>query len=114
MADSSKTEKPSAKRLEKARLEGQFVVSKEMITAAQFFVFVAMLGSWFPGWMAGMNCTAEAPVPMTATRLPARSKSWSHRAEWNVVPANRSTPGNVGMTGSASAPVAMTTWLAVR
>ena len=27
------------------------------------------------GWMAGTTCTAEAPVPITATRLPVRSSS---------------------------------------
>jgi flagellar biosynthesis protein FlhB len=55
MADSSKTEKPSARRLLKARQEGQFVTSKDMITAAQMLTFVVMLGSWFPGWLAGMK-----------------------------------------------------------
>jgi flagellar biosynthetic protein FlhB len=55
MADSSKTEKPSARRLLKARQEGQFAVSKDMITAAQMLTFVIMLGSWFPSWLAGMK-----------------------------------------------------------
>jgi hypothetical protein len=26
------------------------------------------------GWIAGTNCTADAPVPITATRFPVRSK----------------------------------------
>lgn len=86
MADSSKTEKPSAKRLEKARLEGQFVVSKEMITAAQFFVFVAMLGSWFPGWMAGMKAMLRESLAaafhgeLTVIRAPGMGRALLDRA----------------------------------
>ena len=48
------------------------------------------------GAISGMNCTALAPVPITATRLPRRSTSWSQRAEWNDGPANESRPGDVG------------------
>ena len=46
--------------------------------------------------ISGTNWIAEAPVPITATRWPARSWSWSHRAEWNIVPAKRVEPGDVG------------------
>jgi flagellar biosynthesis protein FlhB len=55
MADSSKTEKPSQRRLLKARQEGQFVSSRDMITAAQVFTFVVLLGTWFPRWLASMK-----------------------------------------------------------
>ncbi len=55
MADHSKTEQPTAKRIEKARREGQFITSREMITAAQFVIFVAILSAWFPGWLTGMK-----------------------------------------------------------
>lgn len=55
MADSSKTEKPSARRLLKARQEGQFVSSRDMISAAQVFTFVILLGTWFPAWLASMK-----------------------------------------------------------
>src|SRR5690349_3096192 len=44
MADSSqKTEKPTKRRLEKARREGQFPVSREMVAAVQFLAFVWIL-----------------------------------------------------------------------
>ena len=48
MAGSSqdKTEKPSSKRLDKARREGNFVVSREFIAAAQYITFIAMAGAW--------------------------------------------------------------------
>src|SRR5580704_14210414 len=55
MADSSKSEKPSARRLPRARREGQFVASRDMIAAAQIFTFVILLGYWFPGWLASMK-----------------------------------------------------------
>ena len=60
------------------------------------------------GWMAGTNWIALAPVPITATRLPVRSTSWSHCAEWNAVPANVSRPGMAGSTGRDSCPIAGT------
>jgi len=44
MADhSQKTEKPTKRRLEKARKEGQFPVSREMVSALQFLAFVWVL-----------------------------------------------------------------------
>src|SRR4051812_30489027 len=61
------------------------------------------------GAISGMNCTALAPVPMTATRLPRRSRSWSHRAEWNEGPVNDSRPGMFGYDGRFSWPTALTT-----
>jgi flagellar biosynthetic protein FlhB len=55
MADSSKSEKPTSRRLERARKEGQFASSKELVAAGQFLVFLAIVQSWFPGWLAGMK-----------------------------------------------------------
>src|SRR3546814_5175596 len=46
---------------------------------------------------------------MTATRLPARSTSWSQRAEWNAGPSKLPTPGMSGYFGRLSWPVADTT-----
>jgi flagellar biosynthetic protein FlhB len=44
MADNGqKTEKPTKRRLEKARREGQFPVSREMVSALQFLAFVWVL-----------------------------------------------------------------------
>src|SRR5579884_1384765 len=44
MADNSqKTEKPTKRRLDKARREGQFPVSREMVSAVQFLAFVWIL-----------------------------------------------------------------------
>ncbi len=53
MADkSNKTEKPTPRRLEKARKEGQFLSSKDLVGAVQFVVFVGLLGSLAGEWMA--------------------------------------------------------------
>ena len=58
---------------------------------------------------AGMNWAALAPVPMMATRLPVRSTSWSHSAEWKrlageAVAARRCS----GQSGRLSWPTALT------
>ena len=49
---------------------------------------------------------ADAPVPISATRLPLRSASWFHREEWKISPAKVSMPLMSGRAGSASAPTA--------
>ena len=54
-----------------------------------------------------MTCTAEAPVPMIATRLPVRSWSWSQRAVCMVAPAKESTPSMSGSLGTVSTPLAL-------
>jgi flagellar biosynthesis protein FlhB len=55
MADSSKTEKPTSRRLEKARKDGQFVSSREFVAAGQFLVFLAVLEAWFPKFLSNMK-----------------------------------------------------------
>src|ERR1700722_7550694 len=55
MADSSKTEKPTGRHLEKARKEGQLASSRELVAAGQFLVFLAIVQAWFPGWLSGMK-----------------------------------------------------------
>ena len=66
------------------------------------------------GWIAGTTWTAEAPVPTTATRLPARLSPGGHRDVWNRGPANVASPGTSGALGSASTPGAATTTSAVQ
>ena len=51
----SKTEKPSPRRLHKAREEGKFPASRELVAATQFIVFIVIAFAWFPGWMSGMK-----------------------------------------------------------
>ena len=60
------------------------------------------------GAIRGTNWIALAPVPMTATCLPARETEWSHSAEWNRTPPNFSMPGTSGISGVWSPPAAVT------
>ena len=53
MADASqRTEQPTPRRIEKARQEGQFISSRELVGAAQFLAFVWILSSWGGAWLA--------------------------------------------------------------
>jgi flagellar biosynthetic protein FlhB len=47
---SEKTEKPTAQRLKKAREDGQFLSSRGALSAAQFLIFVTMIGSLLAAW----------------------------------------------------------------
>jgi flagellar biosynthetic protein FlhB len=55
MADSNKTEKPTGRRLEKARNDGQFASSREVVAATQFLIFLALALGWFGGWLSGVK-----------------------------------------------------------
>ena len=55
-----------------------------------------------------MVCTAVAPVPITATRLPAKfTGSLGQCAVWQDWPLNVSTPAMRGMVGAESTPMAV-------
>ncbi len=43
-------------------------------------------------------------MPITATRLPARSTSWFQRAEWKISPWKPSMPSIAGSLGADSPP----------
>jgi flagellar biosynthetic protein FlhB len=86
MADQNKTEKPTGRRLEKAHREGQFVASRELVTAGQFLVFVMLLGSWFPSWLSGMkqmlheSLEAAFRGDLDVIRLPGMVRDFIQRA----------------------------------
>ena len=68
MADASqKTEKPTAKRLEKARKEGTFPAAKEFVSAVQFLAFVILGAAWFPQWMRGVESALRAGLRQAFT-----------------------------------------------
>jgi flagellar biosynthesis protein FlhB len=52
---SQRTETATQRRLEKAREEGQFPAAKELVAAAQFTAFVALLGAGGAEWFAGLR-----------------------------------------------------------
>lgn len=53
--NSDKTEKPSPRKLIKARREGQFPSSKDFVSGLQFTVFVVLLGEMGPRLFAGFK-----------------------------------------------------------
>jgi flagellar biosynthesis protein FlhB len=57
MADSSKSEKPTQRRVQKARQEGQFLSAREFVSALQFIVFLALLGAGGARWLAQFKQT---------------------------------------------------------
>ena len=58
--------------------------------------------------MTGTICTPLDPVPMTATRLPAKSTVVAgHSPVWCWTPRNSSRPGTSGNCGTESTPVAL-------
>ena len=57
---SDKTEKPSPRKLLKARREGQFASSKDFVSGLQFTVFVLLLAAWGPRMFAAFKEAAGA------------------------------------------------------
>src|SRR5580704_9080943 len=86
MADQNKSEKPTGRRLEKAHREGQFVASRELVTAGQFLVFVMILGAWFPGWLLGMKTMLHQSLEaafrgeLDVVRMPGIAREFIQRA----------------------------------
>ncbi len=50
-----KSEKPTQRRLEKARKDGNFVASREFVAAGQFMVFIGLSAAYFGNWLSGMK-----------------------------------------------------------
>ena len=76
MADNSnKTEKPTPRRLQKARREGQFAVSKDFVAGLQFTIFVVMASAYGTAWYATLRQSSRAAIfeafnrDLTAQRL---------------------------------------------
>jgi flagellar biosynthetic protein FlhB len=60
MADQSgKTEKPTQRRVDKARREGQFLSAKEFVAALQFLVFLGLLSNGGALWFTGFRQTTR-------------------------------------------------------
>src|SRR5215475_3848325 len=55
MASHDKTEQPTGRRLLRARQDGQFVASRELVAAGQFLVFIAIVASWFSQWFTSVK-----------------------------------------------------------
>ena len=57
---SSKTEKPTQRRLEKARKEGQFPSSKQFLGAVQFVGFILLVSYWGQDWLRQLTRDSRA------------------------------------------------------
>jgi flagellar biosynthetic protein FlhB len=56
------TERPTQRKLQKARKEGQFPVSREFTGGVQFLVFVWLLSSYGPVWLSNLTATARVVI----------------------------------------------------
>jgi flagellar biosynthetic protein FlhB len=54
MAD-QKTEQPTKRRLDKARREGRFAISREFVSAAQFLIFVWVISAFGQQWFGSIG-----------------------------------------------------------
>jgi flagellar biosynthetic protein FlhB len=72
---SQRTEKPTPRRLDKARKEGQFPVSRDFVAGIQFLTFVAVAGWWAGDWFLSAQrlfqyvLTTSLSRPVTVTEL---------------------------------------------
>src|SRR5579872_433916 len=60
MADQSKTERATERRVKKAREEGQFPSAREFVSALQFCVFLALLAAGGAAWFSGFRRTSQS------------------------------------------------------
>ncbi len=89
MAGGEQTEKATPRRLQKARKEGQFPSARDLVGAAQFAVFTAILGSYFGRWFsqyrAGTRVILERAFHTEVTVASLMSLVWWVTAN-NVAP----------------------------
>lgn len=110
MSDKSqKTEQPTARRIEKARTEGQFSSSREFVSAVQFLAFVVILSKWGGTWLAQTNRTTRLLLERAfrPEARPAELAKLCQEALWScLVPLL--TLGGVLLVVSLAAGLAMT------
>ena len=87
MADNSqKTEKPTQRRLTKARKDGNFPSGRLMVSAAQFLLFIALLGSGGERWFSDFRLsTHEILIQAFAAEMtPAQLAQLCVRHAWKA------------------------------
>jgi len=81
-----RTEQPTERRIQKAREEGNFPVSREFVGALQFSAFVALLAAFSGAWLGRMGALTSALVresfhteltPAALARLVRELLSWA-------------------------------------
>ncbi|MEZ5401121.1 MAG: EscU/YscU/HrcU family type III secretion system export apparatus switch protein [Bryobacteraceae bacterium] len=74
MSNHDKTEQPTPRRRQKARDEGRYVTSRELVAAAQFVVFLSLLSSYSTQWFPAVRRLFRGLLEMAFLR------SWSPSA----------------------------------
>lgn len=76
-----KTEQPTKRRLDKARKDGQFAVSREFVGAVQFLLFVWLLSSFGGAWFGQLRATTrmllQAAFASEVTRQSLANLTWT-------------------------------------
>ena len=96
MADrGQRTEPPTQRRLEKARQEGPFPAARELVSALQFAVFVALVAAGGGRWFAGLEQTARELF----SRPPAAdcTAATVTRLAWQIAARHLGPPALAGM-----------------
>ncbi len=83
MADGQRSEKPTQRRLDRARKEGNFPVSREFVSAIHFLAFVALLTSFSAAWLVHTASLMKVLLA-AAFRMDITIESLSSLA-WNVL-----------------------------
>ena len=83
MADQSKTEQATQRRVKKARDEGQFPSAREFVSALQFCVFLGLLGAGGAAWFTGFRQTARSLFSLPFTMRDLHPEDVTHLA-WQI------------------------------
>ena len=113
MADPNKTEKPTQKRLDKARKEGRYPASRHFVSGVQFLVFVWLLSAYGEAWMEALKRSAEATL-RAAFSAPVNPQTVT-RTGWQIAAGALALPlaGGAIMTAAMLAAQLATTRLGV-
>jgi flagellar biosynthetic protein FlhB len=87
MAEQGKDEKPTQRRLNKAREDGNYPSAKEFVSALQFTIFLLLLGAGGARWFAGFRETARSlfTVGFKQDLLPADVTHMAWQLYWKHI-----------------------------
>lgn len=89
MAD-QKTEKPTQRKLDKARREGRFAVSREFVGAVQFLAFVWLLGAFGAAWFSTLRQSTRSILQSAFTTQ--FTPDFLIRSSWDLAKQDVSGP----------------------
>lgn len=83
---SDKTEQPTQRRVDKARKEGNFPISREFVGAAHFVVFVWLIGAYGQEWFR--KSSVNFRTALTAGFRPELTPTAFHKLMWDLASSN--------------------------